>query len=178
MSEQRDEIKLPTWEILAAIVGYFTSVESVISLIGKTFIGYDEIPRCAKIIISMSYLLILIVISWVTLFQIHRPKLITDENKFDFKNNELKDILNRIIIIEAFKTLGLSLTRGKYLDFFDVNLFDFFQRPNNWISRDDLFKFIRRFMFSDFTYQYEFSNNFQFIEFKKNNFRLREVWFK
>ena len=163
---EKPSVKIPTWEFLGVIIGYFSSVDDVITLIGHHFFNYckDNIPHLHRVLISISYAIFLILVSAYFLFKFNtKEKLnnITPEEDFN-------RILRKIRTIRILRTLGLVILSEWYLDLFKVKTYDYFSRPDEWGEKPGFWNLVMRFRYENkSSVEFQFTKNFTLIQVRQ-----------
>ncbi len=164
MSENEKRKEAPTWEILAAIVGYFTSVESVVTFSGHLISDHpkEAIPYKIRVVSSLVYAVLMIVVSSWTLIKFKKPH----ESETSI-HARFKRAYRKAQLLQAVRTLGFSLIRDVFLQMNGVRLYSSFNRYEDWPQRPELFDHIDRFNFGNKTIELQYYRDFNFIEFKE-----------
>jgi hypothetical protein len=165
MSEVKQE-RHPTWEVLAAIVGYVSSVEPAIYLVGHHLIGWkkDEIPPCWRISIVAVYgILFLLVGSW-TLYRLSSTGVAKDKDASP--TDRAVRAMKRHLFLRIIRSLGFVLIYEWLLDRMGVTLYGGFSRYSDWEPRPDLIDRIDRYTLKDESIEFQYSRNHSFIEYR------------
>jgi hypothetical protein len=163
-----DETKRsPSWEILAALVGYIASVEPAINLIGHYFFGYekDKIPYYFCICVAILYLIIMFFIGAWTLWKSDNNILDKDPDKINiYRNEKAIKIIKKERLLRIFRSIFTIIIYDFVLNIIGVKFHDGFTKTNNWPERNDILKHVDRYYFKDKTIEFQYSKNHSFIE--------------
>jgi len=158
--------RYPTWEVLAAIVGYVSSVEPAIYLVGHHLLGWkkDEIPPCWRISIAAVYgILFLIVGSW-TLYRISSTGAAKDNDVSP--TERAVRAMKRHRLLRIVRSLGFVLIYEWVLDKMGVTLYGGFNRYSDWEPRPDLLDHIDRYTLENESIEFQYSRDLSFIEYR------------
>lgn len=131
-----DVVKFPTWEIVAVIIGYFSTVKEVPEILNMVLVCYEKnkIPPSFNQVTMLGYALLLFIVS--TYFFIKENYT---RSEFEAEKG-VQDIYDQIRLIEYLKTFGIEYIFDKFRDLAGISLYDAFTRPSSWEKDNSTYK--------------------------------------
>lgn len=153
------EERIPTWEILAAIVGYFTSVEPAIYLVGHHILGQkkDEISTCLRIEVASVYAILFLVVGAWTLYKFGDSK--KDPSHGLSPTDRAVQVMKRHQLLRILRSFGLVIIYEWLLDRMGVQLYGGFNRYADWTPRPELFDYIDRYSLDNESVEFQYSRD-------------------
>lgn len=135
---------------LGAIVGYFSTFENFLTFWGKLPEKFKLGERWLLLIYAIPFVLSLIFLCFYYLKQL-RDEFAKERAQKDSSPRSLVDYYNKIRLIKAFLTLGLSKVADYFLNKAGVISYDYFKKPEHWgdFPSDHDEKMIYRILMSD-----------------------------
>lgn len=143
MSSQ-SEIKLPTWEVLALLIGYVSTVNDIPEIVNKILNCFPnnnitpEFNRWTMI----GYGVLLIILSAMLLFKENFKR--NEKGTTKAEEDDLKSIVRKIQFIRYVKSLGLDFIFDLIRHLAGIFMYDAFKRPDDWEDDKKTFRSMYR----------------------------------